>query len=365
MSDVRITNAVFHSWYPSLVWTGSEFGVSWMDSRDGDVPGDFPEIYFARISPAGIKVESDVRITLELRRGSQIPSLVWTGSEYGVSWYNGSIGDSQIYFARISSSGVKVGSDVRITNDSTTSMHPSLAWTGSEFGVCWHDARVGNYEIYFARISSTGIKVGSDERITDDMADSTFPSLVWTGSEFGAIWHDERDGTSEPYFARISSTGSKVGSETRITSASSDSQRSSLVWTGSEFGVSWDGVLTGDYWGGPSEIYFARISSTGIKVGADEKISDASIRASEPSLVWADSEFAVSWMDMKDGNMEIYIARISSTGNRVGSIVRITNDPATSWAPSLAWTGSEFGLSWDDERDGDKEIYFNRLGYCP
>ena len=34
-SDVRVTNAARESYYPSLVWTGSEYGVSWDDLRDG------------------------------------------------------------------------------------------------------------------------------------------------------------------------------------------------------------------------------------------------------------------------------------------------------------------------------------------
>lgn len=47
----------------------------------------------------------------------------------------------------------KLGSDLRVTSAASDSHYPSLSWTGSEFGMSWWDFRDGNYEIYFARIS--------------------------------------------------------------------------------------------------------------------------------------------------------------------------------------------------------------------
>jgi hypothetical protein len=103
--------------------------------------------------------------------------------------------------------------DVRITTDPAVSKCPSLVWTGSEYGASWHDDRDGNFEIYFARISATGSKVGTDVRITNDPAESgsfnVLPcgtSLAWTGSEFGVVWSDDRGSGSlryDIYFNRI------------------------------------------------------------------------------------------------------------------------------------------------------------------
>ena len=95
--------------------------------------------------------------------------MVWTGSEFGVSWYDNRDGNYMIYFARIGADGAKIGSDVRVTYDSPECRSPSLTWTGSEFGVSWTDIKDDgdglcdefegtmdcNYEIYFAQIGST------------------------------------------------------------------------------------------------------------------------------------------------------------------------------------------------------------------
>ena len=49
----------------------------------------------------------------------------------------------------------------------------------------------------------------------------------------------------------------------------------------------------------------------------------------------------------------------------IGHDLRITNDPHLSELPSLVWTGSEYGVSWDDWRDGNDEIYFACIRLAP
>lgn len=98
------------------------------------------------------KQGDDVRLT-NADGYSRVPSLVWTGTEYGVTWYDYRDGNQEIYFARISASGAKQGDDLRLTNaDGRYSESPSLVWTGTEYGVAWADDRDGNEEIYFARL---------------------------------------------------------------------------------------------------------------------------------------------------------------------------------------------------------------------
>jgi hypothetical protein len=350
-SDQRLTSAPGYSQMCSLAWTGSGFGMSWYDNRDGN-----DEIYFALVSAAGAKVGPDYRVTSD-ENDSIRPSLVWTGSQYGVSWYDNRNGNYEIYFARQTVGGAKLGTDLQVTNDAGYSTRPSLAWTGSGFGISWEDNRDGNYEIYFARVSAAGVKLGPDLRVSGEAANSFRPSLAWTGSEFGVSWQDLRDGNYEIYFQRVSAAGVKLGAELRLTGNTAYSYLPSLVWAGSEFGVSWY-----DYRDGNDEIYFMRVSAAGAKIGADYRVTSAAGISAVPSLVWDGLEFGVSWYDNRDGNNEIYFARISAAGTKLGADFRVTNDAGGSYTTCLAWTGSEFGVGWFDDRDGNYEIYFTRLG---
>jgi hypothetical protein len=131
------------------------------------------------------------------------PSLAWTGSEYGISWDEERDGNYEIYFAWLDPSGQKIGSDVRVTWDSAYSLNPSLVWTGSEYGVSWNFFQDGKHDIYFARLDSSGNKIGSDLRVTRNPANYSEPFLIWTGSEHTISWDDSRSGFYEIYLAQI------------------------------------------------------------------------------------------------------------------------------------------------------------------
>jgi len=162
-----------------------------------------------------------------------------------------------IYFARVSAAGAKIGADLRVNSVLQCSTHSSLYWRGSEFGVSWTDSRDMDWEIYFTRISAAGVKIGSDLRVTSAVNDSSWSFLSWTESEFGVSWMDDRDGNYENYFTRINASGSKIGSDLRLTNAAGNSQYPCLSWTGSEFGASWQDDRDGN-----PEIYFARLGLT-------------------------------------------------------------------------------------------------------
>jgi len=304
--EVRVTDNVGSSQYPSLTWnsSASEYAISWDDNRDGN-----PEIYARLISAAGTPLGLDTRVTGDTS-DSGLSSLVWTGSEYGICLRDNREGNHEIYFVSLSAAGVP-GTEVRITDAIADSTSPSLVWTGSEYGVAWRDRRDGNAEIYFALLSAAGIP-GTEARITNDLGNSDAPSLVWTGSEFGVSWNDDRDGNNEIYFGRIDATGSLVpGSIIRLTE--DDDQNSlypSLVWTGTEFGVAWH-----DQRHGEEEVYFVRVTAAGTRIETDDiRITDSIGDSRWPSLFWNGSEFAIAWHDERHDvggpNNEIYFARI-------------------------------------------------------
>jgi hypothetical protein len=254
-----------------------------------------------------------------------------------------------------------IGNDVRITSDPKMSELPSLFWSGSEYGVSWQDNRDGNWEIYFARISGAGTKIGADLRITNDANDSLYPSLVWSGSEYGVSWDDTRNGNHDIYFARISANGTKIGSDVRITNnANHNSWYPSLRWSGSEYGVSWNDTRDGN-----NAIYLALISDTGTKIGSDFRIMSDPLIKESFSLIWTGSEYGVTWNDAGHGAWDIHFPLSSASGTKIRSDVRITSDPNRSRFPSLAWTGSEYGVSWDDWRENNDEIFFARIGLVP
>ncbi len=349
-SDERITFDATTSEFPSLVWTGDGYGIAWQDSAE------ITTIWFAILDALGNAIGSEVQITGDF---GYVPSLVWTGSEFGIGWEDYREGNGEIYFVRLDLVGNKIGTDVRVTFDGNDSWYPSLIWTGYEYGVSWCDVRNGNFEIYFARLDSLGNKIGSDIRVTEASSDSYIPSLVWNGEGYAISWIDYRDGNGEVYFVRVDASGSKIGSDVRVTYDGAESYSPSLTWTGSAYGILWE-----EYRDGNAEIYSAILDPAGNKIGTDRRVTENVSESYAPSLEWTGSEYGVSWHDFREGNGEVYFARLDASGNKVSSDVRITIDESSSGYPLLIWTGNEYAVSWQDGRDGNNEIYFARVSCC-
>ncbi len=367
--DIRVSNSpATYSLNPSMVWNGSEYAVAWQE----DTHGGNDEIYFRRISEDGTPHDTEMRVT-DAPSVSENPSLVWNGNEYGVAWRDDrdAVRDPteplvlahEIYFKRISDLGVPLGADVRITNELFISHPPSLEWTGTEYGLSWSDDNYAGTvsDLNFRQISESGELIGSVVRV----GAGGESSLVWAESGYGMSWTY----AGEMYFGKMSPSGSITGVVTRITDSPSLSNDGSLVWTGSEYGMSWVDYRDD---GTNSEIYFARLSDSGALLAAEIRLTETSPvyleNAYGPSIVWTGSEYAISWDDNHDGgtwNNEIYFGRISESGTLVGPNLRVTNNEFSSKTPSLVWTGRGYGISWSDDRDGEGDIYFAQIICTP
>ena len=65
---------------------------------------------------------------------------------------------------------------------------------------------------------------------------------------------------------------------------------------------------------------------------------------------------ALAWWDTRDGNSEIYYAW-SESGADFGPARRVTNQPALSQLPAVAWTaGGKIALAWMDGRAGGTSV---------
>ncbi len=73
-------------------------------------------------------------------------------------------------------------------------------------------------------------------------------------------------------------------------------------------------------------------------------------------IVWTGAEFGTAWEDRRDGNYEIYFNRLDANGKKLGPDVRVSDADSFSLHPSMVWNGTEFMLVWDDQRNGNDDI---------
>lgn len=348
---------------PSFAWTGSEVGIAWSD----DYYYGNLEIYFSRVDGMlGVIGSRRIRITTASSRYDRQPSLVWTGREYGLAWSDQYSGGGDIYFTRIDAMGAKIGGDVLLAENvgSLLNSAPSLAWTGYEYGVAYIDKR-STGDVYFARLTASGLEIGSEAPLVVDAAEDHDPSLVWTGTEYGLSWTEVSPPDSEIHFGRFTSTGSPIGSAIVVaTFPSVWNAPTTLTWNGSFFVLMWPGY-TGDH----EELYFTRIGADGTELGSAIQItaSDSSHNNSKPVSVWSGARgYGVLWQEnLVSSSGVLRFLRLSEDGSSMWTAPPYPDFLVTSYnyrrKEAMVWTGHEYILAWADNRYGNLVLYLGRV----
>lgn len=111
---------------------------------------------------------------------------------------------------------------------------------------------------------------------------------------------------------------------------------------------------------GNREIYYKRSSNSGSAWGSDIRLTNNSGNSQSPSITITGQIVMIVWQDERDGNFEIYSKRSSDGGISWGSDTRLTNNSQNSLEPSASASGQLIFITWHDERDANSEIYGKR-----
>lgn len=109
------------------------------------------------------------------------------------------------------------------------------------------------------------------------------------------------------------------------------------------------------------ELFYKRSTNMGVTWEADVNLTNYdNLISAFPSIAVSGVNVYVVWDDSRDGNNEIYFKRSTDQGLTWETDTRLTHNYAYSLNPSLAVSGSELHVVWRDSRDGNAEIYYKR-----
>lgn len=355
--DLRVTNDKGSSDYVYAGWNGSQFGLAWQDRRDGSAQNG--EIYFVPLSAAGERLSTqDIRIT-QSSSFTAHPALAWSGEAYGLVYTEGTNTAAEIYFQKLDGHGNLLGSRQRVSQASGSSNWPDIVWNGSAFGIAWTDDRDGEDDIYFRLVDADGVPLGPEQRITVDPGRQQSAILKWSGSEFGLAWTDFRHGKREVYFRRLTADGETLGSEVRVTDDVHDSAWPDLASNGTGWAVVWQDDRAGDY-----EVFFRRLDEKGSALGPEVRITDAAGFSGYPSVDWNGYQYGLSWHDGRAGASTVYFTAVNAAGEKTAGDLKVSSGSGQSMFTTALWNGKTYAFSWRDDRDGNTELYFAVVG-CP
>ncbi len=335
--DIQLTNAPANSEIPSIAVSGNNVHVAWQDMRDGNY-----EIYYKHSADGGITWSADIRLTNDAGN-SKSPSVAVSGNIIHIVWFDSRDGDEEIYYKRSTDGGITWSADTRLTDCAGISQNPSVAVVGNVVHVVWFDERDGNAEIYYNRSADGGVTWGGDTRLTNATGNSYTPCIAVSGSNVHVAWHDSRDGNEEIYYKRSADGGTNWGADVRLTNAAGNSALASIAVSGNNIHIAWQDQRDGNW-----EIYYCHSTDGGTTWGANTRLTNAAGNSRYPSIAVYDNNVHLVWADERDAHKRIWYKGSTDGGTTWSSDTRIVNTPELSDYPSIAVSGNNIHVAWQD-----------------
>ena len=277
---------------------------------------------------------------------SDYVSVAFNGSSYLVAWQSdvAPTANTRIQTSLISADLSSVGAAVEVSTPGTKNREPDVAWNGTSFLVVWQKtASSTDHDILGRRVSGDGTVLGAStitisipitEQLSPAVAAAGTPAA---GSAFYVTWADNRNGNYDIYGARIDSTGTVLDpSGKRVTQSTHDELVPDVAWNGTSFQV----VYQYQFSTTDADILGQQVDSSGTPILGPQLVSTTLANERDPALASDGAKWLVVWADDRSGNGDIYGTTLTADGVREqqnGFSIGATTSPELS--PTVAWRG--------------------------
>ncbi len=179
------------------------------------------------------------------------------------------------------------------------------------------------------------------------------------GTQWAVSWneYDPNVGTDQVWLLRLSSAAAPQGSPL-IPSAGGESYSPSVIGIGTSFLVTWD------HWDTSSDAYGRVLDAAGSFATAELKISSAPADQYYPRSAWDGTNALVVFYDYRDGNANLYGQRVSGAGAMVGTAANVNFPIATHSSsvsvPAIVYCGGRHNVLFYDNRHKGKQSIFRQ-----
>ncbi len=342
---------------PAVCPSDLEWLVAWMDFRSQEDD----DIYACRVSFQGVMQDSCGILVSTVANSQRNPEVAYDGTNQLVVWEDNRSGNTDIYGTRVSSSGEVLDSlGISVMRLSGEQYLPDVASNGSNFLVVWADDRITT-DIYGHRVNSSG-EVMEDISIGVSTSDGTQtePSVATDGNTYFCVWEDYRDGNDgDIYGARISSSGLVLDSSGLLLSieGSEHSQKNpSVDFLDTCYVVAWEDDRNGDF-----DVYAARVTPMGeVLDSSGVRVSSSSSSDLAPDVCCSEHQCLLLWEERSTGpsDSDVRCARLDSSGELLDtSGVLVSGASGLQTEPCVVPATEGFLALWTDSRNANNDIY--------
>jgi len=240
--------------------------------------------------------------------------------------------------------------EVVYTTAASNQRVPAVTSDGTNSLIVWSDARSGLTDIYGARFTPDGTVLDPAGIVISTAANGqTSPAVVWDGANYLAVWADQRGDTSDVYAARVTPAGIVLDpAGIPVSTATGFQGEPAVTFDGTNYLVVWTDLRNGD-----SDIYGARVTRDGAVVDTSG-LALVAIAAEQtaPAVVYDGANVLLVWEDTRsDVFGDIYGTRVTSQGAVLDS-AGFPISSATQWqgSPAIARGDTDVMVVWHDTR---------------
>jgi hypothetical protein len=351
-----------------MAFDGQNFLVVWHNGLNA-MPPTYNRIHGARVSPQGTVLNDSDLVIAHGPIGVffTLPANGFDGTNFLVVWQDdrNKSGEPDLYGARVTpGGGVLDTSGFLITLCARGQYAPDVGFDGTNFLAVWQDDRNGYTDIYGARVTPGGTVLDPDGIAICTAQNYQFsPAIAFDGTNFLVTWEDDRgDTTGDIYGARVTPGGQVLDPSGIAISDAPGRQRSPAVsFAGGNYLVVWEDYRSGANW----DIYGTRVSPGGVVLNTDGiAISTVSNQQERPAIGFDGMNYLVVWDDARNnGILDIYGARVTLAGQVLEpSGIAICKAQRFQRSPAIAFDGTNYLVAWEDYRRSDySDIYGSRV----
>ncbi len=229
---------------------------------------------------------------------------------------------------------------------------PSVVFNGTDYIAVWSDSRLGRYYINTTRITPSGTIPGPYYWIgVSGAQDEDDPDIAFNGTHCLSVWSEEYYGVRGRFINNLGQPEDTVLTITPyvITSYTTPA----IASDGNNFMVVWyERSGSGDW-----DVLGQLVSSNGILIGGQIPIATGSNAQYDSDVLFDGINYFIVW---RETNNYIYGRRYDVNGNPIGSSIPVSQLTAIyRYQPTLINSTQNYLIAWSEMRGGYFDVYGN------
>jgi hypothetical protein len=329
-----LSNNEESSFSPAIAVSGNNVHVAWSDNTFG-----ITDILYKRSIDSGATF-SDIINLSDNGGSSSSPQIAVSGNNVHVVWHDDTSTNLEILYRRSTDGGASFEASKNLSGNVGISFSPAIAVSGSTIHVVWNDDTPTNFDIFYRRSTNNGAAFHPIKNLSANTGDSNGPSIAASGNNVHVVWHDITSTNLDILYRRSLDNGNTFPNVIKnLSSNAGVSLSPSIAVSGNNVHVVWSDDTPGTF-----DILYRRSLDNGntfpnvIKdLSSNSEVAELSSTFA-PDITTSDNNLYVVWQfNPGTGDSEIVYRTSANNGNTFPpDLTNLSANNGDSFSPQIA-----------------------------